>query len=481
MNAFLSKKNKKDKKDKKLAFLKLFTITVFIMLASIDNSVLDIASSIYWAIEPELGVDAVFLGFANSISIWIVSISAVIWGFIGDRGDRKKLLLLGTAIWVFSIIFTPVIHNGTGWLIIQIISGIGLGCIASIGFSVITDFVSPEKRGLALSFWGMSQGIGTFVGKALGTLLVTDSSKWYLPFIVCSGIGIILIILYYFTLDPKRGGTEAELQDVDYEYNIKFSDLKFILKKPTNLTLMLQGLTAQVVWGSFTWLPYIFTQKLIAQSFSLENAGLVGNLIAGLFSVGGIFSILFGALGDKYQKKTLKARPLIATIGTFAGIVLFIIMIRIPFDISEIASISGTMNIIFAILGQLGTNPLFLIMFICSIASAAAMSANSPNWFALVSDVNLPEHRGTVFGLGNLINGIGRGIGSIVFPLISAAFIARYPDPENYIVTLMVIQLFFIPTGFCYLVACFYVERDIKNVKRIMVERAELAKSKPKK
>ena len=37
----------------------------------------------------------------------------------------------------------------------------------------------------------------------------------------------------------------------------------------------------------------------------------------------------------------------------------------------------------------------------------ALTSANSPNWFALLADVNPPEHRGTVYSLGNLANGVG--------------------------------------------------------------------------
>ena len=42
----------------------------------------------------------------------------------------------------------------------QVVTALGLGAIATVGFSVISDFVSPRRRGLAMSFWGLSQGIG---------------------------------------------------------------------------------------------------------------------------------------------------------------------------------------------------------------------------------------------------------------------------------------------------------------------------------
>ncbi len=459
------------------ATLKAFTITVFIILASIDNSVLDMASSVYWAIRDELLIEPEFLGLVNSILIWIVASMAIAWGYLGDRGNRKRLLLIGTLIWSGSLVFTPLVQDGTGWLACQVVAGVGLGCIASVGFSVISDFISPEKRGIAMSFWGLSQGIGTGIGKALAAIIVTDASRWWEPFFYVSLAGFAMVVLYFFTLDPKRGATEAELKDVDYDYRIRPADLVLILKKPTNLALLFQGLTAQVVWGSITWLPFVFTTKVASQGILPGTAGLVGNLIAGLFAIGGIFSILFGSIGDKLQKRTLKARPLISTIGVFAGIPLFIVMVTIPFDVSALAGIDSVLDVVGALLSQLLMNGPFLLMFMCALGAAAMMAADSPNWFALISDVNLPEHRGTVFGLGNFISGIGRGIGSLILPIISVAFTAIYPEPDNFIWSLAVVQLFFLPTGVCYLVACFYVEKDLKDMKKVLADRAEQAKS----
>jgi MFS family permease len=101
------------------------------------------------------------------------------------------------------------------------------------------------------------------------------------------------------------------------------------------------------------------------------------------------------------------------------------------------------------------------------------MAADSPNWFALIGDVNLPEHRGTVYGLGNFINGIGRGIGSIILPLIALSFGATESDPSGYIWALITVQLFFIPTGFCYFAATFFIKKDYNHVKQILRNRAQ--------
>jgi MFS family permease len=252
LSYFIPKACHMSKPSKNSAFLRLFTISVFIILASIDNSVLDMASSVYVAMETALHTTEIFLGFVNALLIWIVAGVAIWWGYLGDKGNRKKLLLVGTAIWSVSLAFTPLVFNEISWLVVQCVAGIGLACIASVGFSVIVDFVSPEKRGAALGLWGLSQGIGTGLGKGVAAITVTGASNWWFPFIVFSLAGFVMIGFYFFTLDPKRGGTETELKDVVYEYKIKKADLRYILNKKTNILIMLTGIIGQVGWGALT-------------------------------------------------------------------------------------------------------------------------------------------------------------------------------------------------------------------------------------
>jgi MFS transporter, Spinster family, sphingosine-1-phosphate transporter len=474
------------KPSKKTAFLRLFTISVFLILASIDNCVLDMASSVYWAMETAIMTSTTFLGLTpteflglvNSLLIWIVAGLAIWWGYLGDKGNRKRLLLIGTLIWSSSLLFTPLVFNEISWLVVQCIAGIGLACIASVGFSVIVDFVAPEKRGMALGFWGLSQGVGTAVGKGVAAILVSKPSDWWQPFFLFSIIGFIMIGLYFFTLDPKRGATEKELQDVDYEYTIKKADFIFIMKKKTNILVMLTGMIGQIFWGALTWLPFIFFQKFKDQGLTPGAAGFVGNIVAGLFAIGGIFSIPLGWMTDKLLKRTLKARPLVSGAFSLAGIPLFIMMLLIPFDLSALAGVDGTLPILGGLINQLGTNPPFLAMFLVSIGASALISATAPNWFAMIGDVNLPEHRGTMFGLGNFINGVGRGIGSLVLPAIATAFLVFYPEPWNYLWSIIFALLFFIPMGILCFVACKTVETDYHSVKETLARRAEEIKGK---
>ena len=82
--------------------------------------------------------------------------------------------------------------------------------------------------------------------------------------------------------------------------------------------------------------------------------------------------------------------------------------------------------IFISLIQQMFVNPWMLLLFVLSFLASAAQSANTPNWLALITDVNLPEHRGTAFSVANLFNSVGRTVGNvgvgIVLGIISLQF-----------------------------------------------------------
>jgi MFS family permease len=113
------------------------------------------------------------------------------------------------------------------------------------------------------------------------------------------------------------------------------------------------------------------------------------------------------------------------------------------------------------------------VSFLCAILALALTSANSPNWFALLADVNPPEHRGTVYSLGNLANGVGRAAGNGLVGAVFQALARALPPPVNYATGLALFQVFFIPTGVMYWLASRTVPADIDTVRELLRERAQ--------
>ena len=166
---------------------------------------------------------------------------------------------------------------------------------------MVTDLISPRRRGLVMSFWGLSQGVGTLAGTLVGGLL--GATDWRRPFLVLTGVGLAATVAYLFTYDIRRGQSEPELAGAldagaEYDYRITRADLPRILARRTNRWLILQGLTAQAAFGSLVWLPVLFAERAEDQGYSTATAVVVGSVFATLFQLGGVLSIVGGLVGD---------------------------------------------------------------------------------------------------------------------------------------------------------------------------------------
>jgi hypothetical protein len=91
----------------------------------------------------------------------------------------------------------------------------------------------------------------------------------------------------------------------------------------------------------------------------------------------------------------------------------------------------------------------------------------------MISDVNPPEHRGTVYSLGNLFNGFGRAGGNALVGVAFRSLATAFPPPLNYAVGLASFQFFFVPTGVMYWLASRTVAKDMKDTHALLLAARE--------
>lgn len=453
----------------------LFTIVVFVTLASLDNAALAAIPSMVIPITEALNTSEAAIGFLTGTVILVTALSAVGWGYWGDRSDRKRLLFWGTLVWAVGVGLSSTATTFWQLFVWQILTAIGLGVIASVGFSVISDFVSPRRRGLAMSFWGLSQGIGGIVGGLLASQIGANDFSRALQ--VIAVLGVLTAGLYLFTYNPPRGLREPALEQLyeeggEYEYRIEPDQIPSLFRRRTNFWLILQGLSAQVAYGSLIWVPLLYQEKVMAVGYDSATATKVGGIFAAIFQIGGIFSILAGHIGDRMQRRTSSGRAIVSAVGILGAIPFFLIFFFIPLRGLDVTNGAGTATLIPEVFNNLVTNPWAAGAFLAALAAVALTGADSPNWFALISDVNLPEHRGTIFGLANFSNGVGRAAGNGLTGAVAGAIETAIPPPLNWAVGLSLFQVFFLPTGYCYYRAAQTSPGDINEVNDILTLRA---------
>lgn len=453
---------------------RFYSVVVFVVLASLDNVAIGLVPPLYRPIGATLGVPTQAIALVTAVSFLLSAVAAVGWAYRGDHTNRKPLLMIGTLLWAAGTAGSAFANGYPTFLAAQALAAIGLGAVGSVGFSVVTDLITPRRRGLVMSFWGLSQGAGTLAGTLVAGVL--GAHDWRRPFLVLSAAGLVATAAYLFTFDVRRGQSEPELAGTfaagaEYDHRISRADLPRIVGRRTNVWLTLQGLTAQVAFGSLVWLPVLFQERALDQGYSAATAIVVGSVFATLFQLGGVLSIVGGLVGDALQRRTRRGRALVAAVGVLAAVPFYLVLFFIPIriDVPDTAGVGGVAS---AVLTSVLTEPTVGLSLLTAVVALALTSANSPNWFALIADVNPPEHRGTVYSLGNLVNGVGRAAGNGLVGVVFHALRAAFPPPLNFAVGLAAFQLFFVPTGIMYWLASRTSPRDIRAVHDLLDRRA---------
>jgi MFS family permease len=439
---------------------RVYSVVVFVILAALDNVAIGLVPPLYGSIGDDLGVNEAAIALATTIMFLISAVAAIGFAYAGDRTDRKPVLIIGTLIWVAGTAWSGLAGGYGTFLLAQVLAAVGLGAVASVSFAVISDLISPRRRGLVMSFWGLSQGVGTLAGTLIGGLL--GHADWRRPFLITAAAGVIATVAYAFTYNVPRGDSQPELAGVEYDERIHHDHLPVILRRRTNVWLILQGGTAQIALGSLVWLPVLFRARAEDQGYTTGTAVLVGSVFATLFQLGGALSVVGGLVGDRLQRRTPRGRALVAAAGVLAAVPFYLVLFFVPLRI-DVPDGAGAGPVIRAVLADVFTEPTVGLCLATAVFALMLTSANSPNWFAMIADVNPPEHRGTVYSLGNLINGFGRAGGNGLVGLVFRGLSGAFPPPLNYAVGLAAFQLFWIPTGFMFWLASRTVAKDIAD------------------
>ena len=79
---------------------RVYSVVVFVILAALDNVAIGIVPPLYGSIADELSVGEGHIALATTAMFLISAVAAIGFAYVGDRTDRKPVLVAGTVIWV---------------------------------------------------------------------------------------------------------------------------------------------------------------------------------------------------------------------------------------------------------------------------------------------------------------------------------------------------------------------------------------------
>ena len=433
-------------------YRRVASIVLLVLMAAFLMADQNLLPPNYQQIMAEFNISETQMGLVSTIFVATSALITIVWGYLSDIKGRKRLLVIGVLLGEIPCFLTAFVQNYWELLTLRLFTGIGLGSIIPIGYSLISDMFYGDKRGRGFSYIQTAFGFGTLFGMIMAGVI----ASWRTPFIYASVPNFILAPLFYIIAEePERGSGEKVLEDVlsrgyTYNYKLNWRIVKKSFKTATNILIFFQGILGTIPWGVIVY--WIISFFMVTRGMNKETSTFV-LLILGVSTVFGTF--IGGFLGDYFERRIKGGRAIIVGISIFIGLaaVLFLILYPLP------SNLSLWDWILLTLYGM-------LILQFVAIAS--------PNVPAIISQVNPPEDRGTVFGIFYILNSTGNAIGPVLGGVLINTFewmgIAK---SLSYQYTLIIGALFWVPCGLTWIWIRKTYPRDMNFIEKLLEKRKE--------
>lgn len=111
-----------------------------------------------------------------------------------DRLGPKYFLLAGLLLWAVSMALTPVVSGLALFVSLRLVQGVGVALFMNAALGFVPHLAPASRRGAAMSFWGMTNNLGTVIGSIAG-VGVANGSGYTTAFLAAAGAGAIAALL----------------------------------------------------------------------------------------------------------------------------------------------------------------------------------------------------------------------------------------------------------------------------------------------
>ena len=203
----------------------LVFISMAISLVIIDGT---IVNTIFPSIIKDLRLSSTEVQWVQESYVLVFASLLLVWGTIGDRIGRRRLLIIGIFIFTAASIWAGFSTDAPSMILARIVQGIGGAMVLPTTLSLVNATFQGKERGIAFAIWGSTIGGMVAVGPVLGGWLATDFD-WRWAFNINAPLGLIIIIgLLIFATESKQSQREGRIDWVGAGISvIMFSTLVF--------------------------------------------------------------------------------------------------------------------------------------------------------------------------------------------------------------------------------------------------------------
>ena len=266
--------------------------------------------------QSAMGIDIVELqsaeafGILMSVFLWIYAVMSPISGIIGDRLNRKWLIVGSLFVWSAVTLLMGFATTYNQVLLLRALMGVSEALYMPAALSLIADYHTGRSCSLAVGI----HMTGLYVGQAIGGFGATVAAafSWHTAFFSFGLIGIAYSLVLIAFLREKRTTAATPIADAPVApkesiwkaFPVLFSSIAFGVILFYFAVLSLPG------WATKNWLPTLFAGSL---GIDMAQAGPLSTITIAASSFVGV--IVGGMLSDRWVKRNIRGRVYTSAIG----------------------------------------------------------------------------------------------------------------------------------------------------------------------
>lgn len=162
-----------------------------------------IVAAVLPRIQEDLGLTNFEGGLLATVFLLGYFVTSPIFGVLGDRMSRKRLIAFGVLTWSLATIASGLSNDLWTLLVARALVGVGEASYATLAPTIIDDVSPPEKKGKMLSIFFLAVPVGSALGYLFGGA-VQKAWGWREAFFLGGGPGVVLAVTCLWIHEPVR-------------------------------------------------------------------------------------------------------------------------------------------------------------------------------------------------------------------------------------------------------------------------------------
>src|SRR5216117_2660819 len=269
----------------------------------------------------ELQLSDTQLGALMTGFLIVYTLTAPVFGTLGDTRSRNRLLSLGVAIWSFATALAGLARSYAGLFAARAAVGIGEAAYGTISPGLLADYFPRDKRGRVFAVFFAAIPVGSALGYIVGGL-VDRYFGWRQAFFVAGIPGLILAALALRLHDPPRGSHDALETHAPARRNAYRTLLR---NRPYVLTVLGYAAYTFAIGALAFWTPsFLERARGIPKAQATVQFGAIVVVTGFLGTYGG------GWLGDRLLRRSQDAYLWVSGVATLAAAPLTLAALAAP-------------------------------------------------------------------------------------------------------------------------------------------------------